>query len=116
MAHKKGVGSSKNGRESESKRLGVKIFGGQFAKAGYGASLKYSNSSSSNRNSSKSESSSLEDTESPKMKKRLIASVIFLIPLMYVSMGHMLWNWPLPSFLDGNHVAMGLYELFLPLL
>ena len=82
-------------------------------KAGYGASLKYSDSSSSNRNSSKSESSSLEDTESPKMKKRLIASVIFLIPLMYVSMGHMLWNWPLPSFLDGNHVAMGLYELLL---
>ena len=47
------------------------------------------------------------------MKKRLVASVILLIPLMYVSMGHMLWNWPLPPFLDGNHVAMGLYELLL---
>ena len=47
------------------------------------------------------------------MKKRLISSVILLIPLMYVSMGHMLWNWPLPAFLDGNHVAMGLYELLI---
>ena len=74
-------------------------------KAGYGASLK---------NASKEKSASqyedeLKDTETPKMKKRLIASVILLIPLMYVSMGHMLWNWPLPSFLDGNHVAKGLY-------
>ena len=47
------------------------------------------------------------------MKKRLISSVIFLLPLMYVSMGHMMWNWPLPPFLDGNHVAMGLYELLI---
>ena len=55
----------------------------------------------------------LKDTETPGMKKRLGASVIFMIPLLYVSMGHMLWNWPLPEFLDGNHVAMGLYELLL---
>lgn len=56
---------------------------------------------------------SLKDTETPKMKKRLIASIILLIPLLYVSMGHMLWDWPLPGFLHGNHVAMGLYQLIL---
>ncbi|MBR4993808.1 MAG: copper-translocating P-type ATPase, partial [Lachnospiraceae bacterium] len=56
---------------------------------------------------------SIKDTETPRMKKRLIASVIILIPLMYVSMGHMLWDWPLPGFLRGNHVAMGLYQLIL---
>jgi Cu2+-exporting ATPase len=47
------------------------------------------------------------------MKKRLLASIALLIPLMYVSMGHMLWNWPLPGFLQGNHVAMGLWQLLL---
>ena len=78
--------------------------------AGYGASLKQSNSKSS---SSDKYEDSLKDTETPVLKKRLIASVILLIPLMYVSMGHMLWNWPLPSFLDGNHVAMGLYQLLI---
>ena len=77
--------------------------------AGYGASLK--------KKEGKSESvqpnydDMLKDTETPKMKKRLIASVVLLIPLMYVSMGHMMWNWPLPSFFDGNHVAMGLVQL-----
>ena len=78
--------------------------------AGYGASLK-----SAKNGSTKSGGfdDSLKDTETPRMKKRLIASVVLLIPLMYVSMGHMLWNWPLPGFLDGNHVAMGLYELLL---
>ena len=76
--------------------------------AGYGASLK---NTKSNKAASASYEDELKDTETPKLKKRLIASVIFLIPLMYVSMGHMLWNWPLPGFLDGNHVAMGLYEL-----
>ena len=75
--------------------------------AGYGASLKNS-SSKSNNGKTKNDSDSLKDTETPKMKRRLVASVILLVPLMYVSMGHMLWNWPLPSFLDGNHVAMGL--------
>ena len=77
--------------------------------AGYGASLKQSG-----KKSSKAETKdTLVDTETPKMKKRLIASVILLIPLMYVSMGHMMWNWPLPAFLNGNHVAMGLYELLI---
>ena len=78
--------------------------------AGYGASLKSSGGNSAKNGGMED---SLKDTETPKMKKRLIASVILLIPLMYVSMGHMMWNWPLPGFLDGNHVAMGLYELLL---
>ena len=56
---------------------------------------------------------SLKDRETPKMKRRLIASLCFLIPLMYFSMGHMMWNWPVPSFLEGNHVAMGLIQLLL---
>lgn len=76
---------------------------------GYGASLK------NNRESGAAATSedSLEDKETPKMKKRLIASVVLLIPLLYVSMGHMLWEWPLPGFMDGNHVSMGLYQLIL---
>ena len=82
--------------------------------AGYGASLKTSKAGASGVKTSKAAyADELKDTETPKMKKRLIASVILLVPLMYVSMGHMLWNWPLPAFLDGNHVAMGLYELLL---
>ena len=79
--------------------------------AGYGASLKKSADSKSAGSAHYEEE--LKDTETPKMKKRLIASVVLLLPLMYVSMGHMMWNWPLPAFLDGNHVAMGLYELLL---
>ena len=53
----------------------------------------------------------LKDKTTPVLKKRLIASLVLLIPLMYVSMGHMMWNWPLPHFFDGNHVAMGLVQL-----
>ena len=55
----------------------------------------------------------LKDKETPKLKKRLIVSVIFLVVLMYFSMGHMMWGWPLPKFFDGNHVAMGLVQLLL---
>ena len=78
--------------------------------AGYGASLKKTNKEHA---SSINYEDSLKDTETPVLKKRLTVSVILLIPLMYVSMGHMLWDWPLPVFLDGNHVAMGLYELLI---
>ena len=91
--------------------------------AGYGASLKQprnnavTSKTGANTAAGKSGSATyedeLKDTETPKMKKRLIASVILLIPLMYVSMGHMMWNWPLPGIPNGNHVAMGLYELLL---
>ena len=80
--------------------------------AGYGASLKKSSKAAGGSAAQEAEDS-LKDTETPKLKKRLIASIVLLIPLMYVSMGHMLWNWPLPGFLDGNHVAMGLYELLI---
>lgn len=55
----------------------------------------------------------LEDTETPRIRNRLIASVVLIIPLLYVSMGHMLWDWPLPPFLEGDHIAMGLYEMLL---
>ncbi len=78
--------------------------------AGYGASVK---NASEGVKTASSADDSLKDTETPLMKKRLIASVVLLIPLLYVSMGHMLWDFPLPGFLDGNHVAMGLYQLLL---
>lgn len=78
--------------------------------AGYGASKK---DSAASQSSAQTSDDSLKDTETPKMKQRLIASIVLLIPLLYVSMGHMLWDWPLPPFLDGNHVAMGLYQLLL---
>jgi Cu2+-exporting ATPase len=78
--------------------------------AGYGAKLKIHDGVTKQ---SDQYDDSLTDTETPKMQRRLIASLLFLLPLMYVSMGHMLWNWPLPPFLDGNHVAMGVYELLL---
>jgi len=55
----------------------------------------------------------LVDVTTPKMIKRLTVSVIILLPLMYVSMGHMLWNWPLPAFLNNNHISMGIYEMIL---
>ena len=76
--------------------------------AGYGASLKGSES-----NSKSPDSDSLRDTETPKIRNRLIASLAFLLPLMYVSMGHMMWGFPLPAFMNGNHVAMGLMQLIL---
>ena len=77
--------------------------------AGYGASLK----KSAGKSNQPDYEDALKDTETPKLKKRLIASVILLIPLMYVSMGHMMWNWPVPSFMNGNHIAMGLYQLLI---
>ena len=81
-------------------------------KAGYGASVKGGLDDASDT-SIPNYDDALKDNESPKIRNRLIASVILLIPLMYVSMGHMLWDWPLPAFLDGNHIAMGIYEMFL---
>ena len=75
--------------------------------AGYGASIKGESSAKI------ADESTLEDTETPKLKKRLIASLFFLAVLMYMSMGHMMWGWPLPGFFEGNHVAMGLAQLLL---
>lgn len=77
--------------------------------AGYGASLKGGEKKSGAGMSEAEEM--LKDKETPVLKKRLIVSLCFLIPLMYVSMGHMMWNWPLPGVLGGNHVAVGLIQL-----
>ena len=74
--------------------------------AGYGASLK-----DGKKTAAVADDEPLKDTETPKIRNRLIASVVFLLPLMYISMGHMMWGWKLPSFMDGNHVAMGLAEM-----
>lgn len=79
--------------------------------AGYGASLKRGNRNQSSQ--SVSADDALKDRETPILKRRLIASLGFLIVLMYFSMGHMMWGWPLPSFFADNHVAMGLVQLLL---
>ena len=82
--------------------------------AGYGASEKGAPAAGGKQQTSLAAAEdSLRDKETPKMKKRLIASLCFLIPLMYFSMGHMMWNWPVPAFFEGNHVAMGLLQLLL---
>ncbi len=78
--------------------------------AGYGASVK---GSRQNNAANADPLDSLQDTETPKLRRRLLWSLGFLLVLMYISMGHMMWSWPLPSFLDGNHIAMGLAELLL---
>ena len=77
-------------------------------KAGYGARLKGAKTENTD-----TDGGSLRDTETPKLRKRLIASIVFLVILMYFSMGHMMWGFPLPSWFDGNHVAMGLVQLLL---
>ncbi len=77
--------------------------------AGYSASKKSSEKETAKTNND----DALKDTETPAILKRLIASVIFLVLLMYISMGHMMWGFPLPPFLNGNHVAMGLSQLLL---
>ncbi len=78
-------------------------------KAGYGAR----NMDNKTEKTSTDSDDTLKDTETPKLKKRLAASVGFLLVLMYFSMGHMMWNWPVPSVLAENHVAMGLIQLLL---
>lgn len=77
--------------------------------AGYGASLKNSDKTSKNV----SYEDSLTDRETPKMKQRLFWSLGFLVVLMYISMGHMMWNFPVPSIIEGNHVAMGIIQLLI---
>ena len=76
--------------------------------AGYGAELKGGKASVSLGNDDV-----LADHETPRLKKRLIASVAVLIVLMYFSMGHMMWNWPVPAFFHENHVAMGILQMLL---
>ena len=93
--------------------------------AGYGASLKTSHTASDKSGTSQksgsqgmyaSQDDMLKDRVTPVLKKRLITSVGFLLVLMYISMGHMMWGWPLPSFLEGNHVAMGLIQMLLTII
>ena len=79
--------------------------------AGYGASLK--GGAAGAKISMSAAEEALEDHETPILKRRLITSVGFLLVLMYFSMGHMMWGWPLPKWFDGNHVAMGLVQLLL---
>ena len=79
--------------------------------AGYGASPKSAGTAAAS--STSADLDALADHETPKLKRRLIASVGFLLVLMYFSMGHMMWGWPLPHWFDGNHVAMGLVQLLL---
>ena len=78
--------------------------------AGYGASLKGANKEQVSMSEAEE---ALEDHETPVLKRRLIASIGFLLVLMYFSMGHMMWGWPLPAFFNDNHVAMGLVQLLL---
>ena len=80
--------------------------------AGYGAALKGAGNEKAG-NTAGNDDDFLKDRETPILKRRLIASLCFLVPLMYLSMGHMMWNWPLPSFMANNHVAMGLAQLLL---
>lgn len=75
-------------------------------KAGYGASLK-----TKNKKVKSNSDDELKDTQTPKLVKRLAASLVFLAPLMYISMGHMMWGWKLPSFMENNHIAMGLAQM-----
>lgn len=78
--------------------------------AGYGASIKGEEKKSSTDIGG---ADSLKDTETPALKQRLVSSVIFLIALMYISMGHMMWGWPLPQFIAENHIAVGILQLLL---
>ena len=80
--------------------------------AGYGASLKGA-ANEKTGSAAGNNDDFLKDRDTPVLKRRLIASLCFLIPLMYLSMGHMMWNWPLPGFMADNHVAMGLAQLLL---
>ena len=80
--------------------------------AGYGASPK-GGQEQAKEGGFDSLQDSLKDRETPVLRRRLLSSVIFLLLLMYLSMGHMMWGWPLPSFFEGNHVAMGLAQLLL---
>ncbi len=79
--------------------------------AGYGAKEKEAGKSKSGR--LEEQEDALRDLETPRLKKRLLSSIGFLLVLMYFSMGHMMWGWPLPSFFEGNHVAMGLLQMLL---
>lgn len=85
--------------------------------AGYGASVKGARGAGAGAGAGSAAAGAdddfLKDTETPKIRRRLIASLCFLVPLMYLSMGHMMWNWPLPEVMAENHVAIGIAQLLL---
>lgn len=76
--------------------------------AGYGAALK-----GDDKKSASSTIDELKDTETPKIRNRLIASLVFLVPLMYISMGHVMWGWKLPQYFEKNHLALGIVQMLL---
>ncbi len=104
-----GYGASLSGGMSAKSRGAASENGG--ASAGSGATA----NGKGQKNGGK-RGDSLKDRETPKLIKRLIASLAFLLPLMYVSMGHMMWDWPVPAFLSESHVNVGLYEMLLTIL
>ena len=83
------------------------------ADAGYGASKKGEGAAKTQSSSASAGEDMLKDRTTPALKKRLIASLGFLIVLMYFSMGHMMWGWPVPGFMKDNHVMMGLLQMLL---
>ena len=81
--------------------------------AGYGASVQESALRQKGRSAQDLAEEALKDHESPALKRRLIWSVILLLPLMYLTMGHIMWNWPIPASVSENHIGMGIYEMLL---
>ena len=84
--------------------------------AGYGAEVKGAGQTAQSRASASNDEELLKDHETPILKKRLISSLFFWIVLMYMSMGHMMWGWPLPGFMDGNHIMMGIVQMLLAII
>ena len=84
--------------------------------AGYGAEVKGAGQTAQSRASASNDEELLKDHETPILKKRLISSLVFWIVLMYMSMGHMMWGWPLPGFMDGNHIMMGIVQMLLAII
>ena len=85
-------------------------------KAGYGASLRGEHANADNRGAADEAAALVQDNETPKLKKRLIVSAGFLLLLMYITMGHNMWHWPVPPFLDHNHLGLALVQMLLSLL
>ena len=85
-------------------------------KAGYGAFLRGESAKADNRGAADEAAALVQDNETPKLKKRLIVSAVFLLLLMYITMGHNMWHWPVPPFLDHNHLGLALVQMLLSLL
>ncbi len=110
---KAGYGASLQGAQTVS---GGAATDAQSADNGSAATGTASSASGTGYAETRAMAESLKDTETPKMVRRLIASIVILLPLLYVAMGHMMWNWPLPASFANNHIAMGLFEMLLAIL